>query len=172
MKNRKSLKACFHTYNDRSLSFHFLLHFCPDTIPDKKKPTFLMPRPQLFPDRNMNTDNNLDGLERARPNSTQPPGEDSQVSFSVYKVRLSSSEACLPELRNSASAKGFIQNYRSENNMVPWYSRRIRALAAFLVLFIAFSLVMTGLFVWRVVYYGSKDVQVSTVNPPIKQVSC
>lgn len=126
----------------------------------------------------MNTRINLESLGRVKLHSPQSSGEESQNSdmpFAVYKVKFSSSEACLPELRKAAGAKSFLQdNPRLKSNMVPWYSRRILTLAVFLLLFIILSLVMTGLFIWRALFHDSKNSEGSTVNPSISisQVSC
>lgn len=126
----------------------------------------------------MNTRINLESLGKVKLHSPQSSGEESQNSdmpFAVYKVKFSSSEACLPELRKAAGAKSFLQdNPRLKSNMVPWYSRRILTLAVFLLLFIILSLVMTGLFIWRALFHGSKNSEGSTVNPSISisQVSC
>lgn len=126
----------------------------------------------------MNTRINLESLGRVKLHSPQSSGEESQNSdmpFAVYKVKFSSSEACLPELRKAAGAKSFLQdNPRLKSNMVPWYSRRILTLAVFLLLFIILSLVMTGLFIWRALLHDSKNSEGSTVNPSISisQVSC
>lgn len=128
-----------------------------------------MARLQLQSDPNMNTGKSLGIVE---PNSPQSPGADSQMSFDVYEGKLSGSEKCLAELRNSASTNGFLQNYYTESKMVPWYSRRIRTLTAFLILFVALSLVMTGLFFWRTFYYRSKNDEVIKVGPEIREVNC
>lgn len=126
----------------------------------------------------MNTRINLESLGIVKLHSPQSSGEESQNSdmpFAVYKVKFSSSEACLPELRKAAGAKSFLQdNPRLKSNMVPWYSRRILTLAVFLLLFIILSLVMTGLFIWRALFHDSKNSEGSTVNPSISisQVSC
>ena len=118
----------------------------------------------------MNTLSNLESLGRVKLHSPQSSGGESQNSdmpFAVYKVKFSSSEA--------AGAKSFLQdNPRLKSNMVPWYSRRILTLAVFLLLFIILSLVMTGLFIWRALFHGSKNSEGSTVNPSISisQVSC
>ena len=126
----------------------------------------------------MNTRGNLESLGGVKLHSPQSSGGESQNSempFAVEKVKFSSSEACLPELRKAAGAKSFFQdNPRFKSNMVPWYSRRIRILAVFLLLFIILSLVMTGLFIWRALFHGSKNSEGSTINPSISisQVSC
>ena len=118
----------------------------------------------------MNTLSNLESLGRVKLHSPQSSGGESRNSdmpFAVCKVKFSSSEA--------AGAKSFLQdNPRLKSNMVPWYSRRILTLAVFLLLFIILSLVMTGLFIWRALFHGSKNSEGSTVNPSISisQVSC
>ena len=105
---------------------------------------------------NMNTDNH-ERLGRVDLNSSQSPAADWQMSISVYQCKLSGSEACLGEPHSSANANSFLRDRCNEIKMVPWYSKRIRMLTAFLILFILLSLVMTGLFVWRVIYYGNDD---------------
>lgn len=130
-----------------------------------------MARIQLYTDHNT-TSGNHESMGRFELNSPQFPGGESQMSFNVYKGRLSGSEACLAELHNSASSNGFFKYYYNGSKMVPWYSKRIRMLTAFLILFIALCLVMTGLFVWRVLYYDTKDDGVSEVTPGITEVKC
>jgi len=137
--------------------------------PNKKKTTLLMARIQLYTDHNT-TSGNHESMGRVELNSPQFPGGESQMSFNVYKGRLSGSEACLAELHNSASSNGFFKDYYNGSKMVPWYSKRIRMLTAFLILFIALCLVMTGLFVWRVLYYDTKEDGVSEVTPGITEL--
>ena len=129
---------------------------------DNKKPTQLL----LKPDPNMNATSQVAKFE---PESPQSPGADSQMSFNVYEARLSGSgDSCLGALLpNSASKIGFLT--KDGGRMVPGYSRRIRQLSVCLVLFIAVSLVMAGLFVWRVIYYDSeRKAEATTLN--IKEV--
>lgn len=114
-----------------------------------------MARLQLHPDPNMNTDNHLPKLES---DSSQSPGADSQMSFSVYEAGFSGSDTCLGALSSSTCTTGFLTDHPlTKGRMVPGYARRIRQLSVFLVLFIIVALVMTGLFVWRTVYYDSED---------------
>lgn len=100
------------------------------------------------------------------------------MSFNVYEARFSGSdETCLGALPNSASTIGFLPDQLTKGSrMVPGYSKRIRRLSVCLVLFIAVSLVMTGLFVWRAFYYDSGDnsgatrVQIEEVELILKLV--
>lgn len=119
---------------------------------------------------NMNTDNH-ERLGRVELNSPQSPAADWQMSISVYLYKLSGSEACLGEPHSSANANSFLRDRCNEIKMVPWYSKRIRMLTAFLILFIVLSLVMTGLFVWRVIYYGNDD-GITEQRPHINEVNC
>ena len=117
----------------------------------------MMARLQLRPDSNTSTNGQLAKFE---PESPQSTGAESQMSFNVYEARFSSGsdESCLGALPNSPSTIGFLPDHLTNcRRMVPGYSKRIRQLTACLVLFIAVSLVMTGLFVWRAFYYESKD---------------
>lgn len=117
----------------------------------------MMARLQLHPDPNTSTNSQLAIFE---PESPQSPGAESQMSFNVYEARFSSGsdESCLGALPNSPSKIGFLTEHLDKcNRMVPGYSKRIRQLSVCLVLFIAVSLVMTGLFVWRAFYYESED---------------
>lgn len=137
--------------NDR---FSFLPF--PLKSPDNKKPAVMMARLQLHPDPNTSANGQLAKFE---PESPQSPGAESQMSFNVYEARFSGSDdTCLGALPNSASTIGFLPDHLTKDSrMVPGYSRKIRRLSVCLVLFIAVSLVMTGLFVWRTFYYDSED---------------
>ncbi|KAL9966146.1 hypothetical protein ACROYT_G024171 [Oculina patagonica] len=130
--------------------------------PDNKKPAVMMARLQLHPDPNTNAANNQ--LAKFEPESPQSPGAESQMSFNVYEARFSGSDdTCLGALPNSASTIGFLPDHHTKGSrMVPGYSRKIQRLSVCLVLFIAVSLVMTGLFVWRTFYYDSEDNAVET----------
>ena len=124
----------------------------------------------MEPDPNMNATSQVAKFE---PESPQSPGADSQMSFNVYEARLSGSgDSCLGALLpNSASKIGFLPDHPTKegDRMVPGYSRRIRQLSVCLVLFITVSLVMAGLFVWRVIYYDSGyKAEATTLN--IKEV--
>jgi len=117
--------------------------------------------------------NSTSQVVKFEPESPQSPGADSQMSFNVYEARLSDSgESCLGALLpNSASKIGFLPDHLTKDgsSMVPGYSRRIRYLSVCLVLFIAVSLVMASLFVWRVIYYDSEyKAEATAFN--IKQV--
>ena len=97
----------------------------------------------------MNRDSRLGNSEAESPQSL---GGDSQMSFNVYEGRLSGSVTSLGELPKSASTTGFLPECSIKGRMVSWYSRRIRQLSVLLSIFVILSVVMTGLFIWRMAY--------------------
>jgi len=63
---------------------------------------------------------------------------------------------------------GFLPDELHEIKMVTLQSRKMRQMSVFLVFFVIISLVMTGLFIWRTVFFD----QLHTTNDKCKDKTC
>jgi hypothetical protein len=76
---------------------------------------------------------------------------------------------CFP---NSISTIGFLPDEVYETTMVTWQSRKMRQMTVFLVFFVVIALVMTGLFVWRTVFFNKLDSGISNCKDKICSTVC
>lgn len=70
-------------------------------------------------------------------------------------------------ISNSLDTVGYLPDEVDKSTMVTWHTRKMRQMTVFLVFFVVIALVMTGLFVWRTVFFDNFASGINNCNEKI-----
>ena len=99
----------------------------------------------------------MDGLE-ATVNSQSPKADTVNAStLQLYEANIGSLTS-LTTMPYSGSTFAFLPENKTRK-MMSWQSKKLRQLSVILGFFMVVAMVMTGLFVWRMVYFNSSTSQ-------------